>query len=384
MEMNEVNEEVSITDNNAQTTYNFDEVEQLTSTPEEKSDVELVKEAMEGKEEKEAPQGDAVEAKSEEEKDGEIKEEKDPSEEIKEEEVKEEIKKILGKFGEENLEIPANAVFKHTVDGQEVEVPLQELLNNYSGKIPWDRKYTELSKEKKEYQEQVSAVNNYINGFRDIIQKGDMEGALSYFAEFAGQNPLEFKKALRESLSPKFEQYNKMSEDQRRLLDIQEENKFLKEKQESELKQRQAYQSQQEVELRLQKIQETHNMTQEDLEQNYKELAENFGGDKVTPEMIGEYHVRKSAYQKAEALLTSIDPIHVQNEVTLDNMANLILKYPDNNDQDWNAILEQAFGKKVKKSSKSEVLTKKVSSSSGREASNSARADKNVLTFDDL
>jgi len=368
---------VDSTDQASQTSYNFDEIEQLVPVNKGKSDEEIVEKAVEMAEESEkVAKNDTKEEEIEENGD------KD-KEEVKEEEVKEEIKKLLGKFGEENLEIPANTVFKHTVDGQEVEIPLQELLNNYAGKIPWDKKYTELSKERTEHKSQVEAVNNYINGFREIISKGDMEGALSYFAEFAGQSPLEFKKALRESLSPKFDQYNKMSDEQRRIADIQEENKFLKERQESELKQRQAYQAQQEVELKLQQIQEAHNMTEEDLEQGYKELKAHFGQE-PSPEMIGEYHVRKLAYSKAETLLSSIDPNFAQEDATLDNMANLVIKYPNHTDEDWAVILEKAFGKKVKKSSKNEVLTKKVNSSSSKEASNSAKAEQNILTFDDL
>ena len=40
-------------------------------------------------------------------------------------------------------------MFTHKVDGQDVNVDLQELLNNYSGKVSYDQKFQELAEKKK-------------------------------------------------------------------------------------------------------------------------------------------------------------------------------------------------------------------------------------------
>ena len=55
----------------------------------------------------------------------------------------------MAKQGEEDLELAANTLFKQKIDGEEVDVDLQELLNNYSGKISYDKKFQELSDQKK-------------------------------------------------------------------------------------------------------------------------------------------------------------------------------------------------------------------------------------------
>ena len=56
-----------------------------------------------------------------------------------EEEQIEEIKKLIAKYNDEETEIAANSVFRHKIDGEEVDVELQELLNNYSGKVSYEK-----------------------------------------------------------------------------------------------------------------------------------------------------------------------------------------------------------------------------------------------------
>ena len=65
-------------------------------------------------------------------------------------------------------------MFKHKVDGEEVDVELQELLNNYREKLSYDKKFQELSDQKKEYEKdlnqyrsEMDEVNNYINNFAE-------------------------------------------------------------------------------------------------------------------------------------------------------------------------------------------------------------------------
>ena len=65
---------------------------------------------------------------------------------------KKDVKNLRMKMGEELFNVASDATFKVKVDGKSEEVPLQELINNYSGKTAWDKKFTEIGKEKKEVQ----------------------------------------------------------------------------------------------------------------------------------------------------------------------------------------------------------------------------------------
>jgi len=389
----EVNAPNDQTDQTSQSNFTFDEIDSITSNGEsakefldKANDEDNVddKEEKEEKEDKKVPDEGKREIKEDEEEDKEEKEEEEKEEkEEKKEEVKKEIKKVKSSFDGKELDLPAEAIIKHVVDGKEVEVSVQELLNNYSGKVPWDKKYSELSKERNHFKNEVKVVENYINDFRNLVHKNDMQGALSYFAEFAGVPPLEFKKQLRSSLLPQYEQYSKMSEEQKKVLEIKEENEFLKGKTESENRQRQAQQAHAALEQSISVIQETHKISDEDLVKAYDELVENYKGE-ITPEVIGQYYVHKNAYSRTEQLISSMDPSLLQNEVVVETVAKIILQNPEFTDTDVSDLLKQTF-KIEKKRSKSEVLTKKVKTGEKKEQKQiNKNKSSSPFSFDEL
>ena len=98
-------------------TLSFDELDQLTDGRSEKELLSEAKKETKGEENKSSAKEKSSGKKAEA-----IAEEAEKKEE--------EIKKLIAKYGEENLEMPANAIFKHKVDGEEIDVELQELLNN--------------------------------------------------------------------------------------------------------------------------------------------------------------------------------------------------------------------------------------------------------------
>ena len=112
-----------------------------------------------------------------------------------------------------------------------------------------------LSDQKKTHEDEVRQIEAYINEFASAVNNKDIMGALSYFAEFAGMSPLDFKQQLKNTLYPQYEQYSKMDENQRKFAEIQEENEYLKWKHESETKRSQMEQSNKELQERVAKIQ---------------------------------------------------------------------------------------------------------------------------------
>ena len=162
--------------------------------------------------------------------------------EINEEEAaKEEYKKLMATYGEEELEIAANALFKHKVDGEEVDVELQELLNNYSGKVSYDKKFQEFSSSKKDfetykdqYDKDIEAITGYVSTFREKMNSEDPMAALNYFAEFSGMKPHEFRRQLVNAMIPEVNRLSGMSADQYQAEYLKQENEYLQKKQESE------------------------------------------------------------------------------------------------------------------------------------------------------
>jgi hypothetical protein len=160
-----------------------------------------------------------IEAKDEdgeEEESEEDSEENDEEEEIKaekeEKDEKEEDKapksKLRMKMGNDLYNVTSDATFKVKVDGQTLDVPVQELINNYSGKTAWDKKFTEIGKEKKALEFEKSTLLKQKDSLSEHFNKAiaplkDKEAnpmdALLYLVEMSGEDPYNAYRRIMES-----------------------------------------------------------------------------------------------------------------------------------------------------------------------------------------
>lgn len=122
--------------------------------------------------------------------------------------------------------IDAESTFKVKVDGEMQEVPVQELINNYSGKTAWDKKFTEIGKEKKtlefeksQIQSQknklIQAVNSALGPIKDP-DKNPMDSLL-YLVEMTGEDPYTAYRRIMESNLEELGSLMDMTETEREL-----------------------------------------------------------------------------------------------------------------------------------------------------------------------
>ena len=305
------------------------------------------------------------------------------------EEVKEEIKKLFGKFGEEEVEIAATTLFKHTVDGEEKDVSLQELINNYSGKVGWDKKFQELTEDRKEYdtevrshKEEVDRINSYINTFRDKMQNNDPLGALEYFASFSGMKPYEFREALIQGIAPEISRLAELNEDQYRSEQLAAENEYLQKQQESAQKQAEEEQAHRELLSEIASVREAHSISEEEFKAGYEDLVNDPDfAEKLTPDLVGQYVNECRAFSKSDELLSGISPKLSENEEILESVQKMVLENPDFADEDYLEIIKGAYEETLKTASQS--VSKKVEKVSEKQEPKERRREE-YLSFDDL
>jgi hypothetical protein len=150
-------------------------------------------------EEEESEEEESEEEESEEEEEIEVK---------KEEEEKKDSKKLRMRMGDELFNVDSDASFKVKVDGQNVDVPLQELINNYSGKTAWDKKFTEIGKEKKTLEVEKSQVTKQSEELKRHVaaalaplktKDGNPMDSLLYLVEMSGDDPYNAYRRIMES-----------------------------------------------------------------------------------------------------------------------------------------------------------------------------------------
>lgn len=122
--------------------------------------------------------------------------EEQPIHESKEDKVN---KKIRMRMADGELyNVDAESSFKVKVDGKMADVPLQELINNYSGKTAWDKKFTEIGKEKKTLEFEKAQISSQKQKLSDHVTKalnplkdpnGNPLDSLLYLVEMSGDDP---------------------------------------------------------------------------------------------------------------------------------------------------------------------------------------------------
>ena len=290
--------------------------------------------------------------------------EKETEQDTEEEEQIEEIKKLIAKFGDEETELAANAIFNHKIDGEDVDVELQELLNNYSGKVSYEKKFQDLSGKKKEfeafkneYDSDIQDIYGVLNSFKDSMKQNDAMGALNHFAAFSGMKPYEFQETLINSLAPEVVRRAHLSEEQLRSEKLQAENQYLHQQKESEQVKFQEQQARQELQNEIKQIQEAHSISDESFNEAYQELAESDYAGEINPSAVAEYYIHSQAFSKAGNILTTVNPSLIKQEEIIDSLQKVIVENPQFDDNDLLELVTEVYGNHVEQTSK-KVSTK--------------------------
>lgn len=369
----------------------FDDLDNLTDG---RSNKEIVNEAKKevknpssGEENKSQDKGLGGDEAKQVAKEASKKDKEKTSKEESEGKEEESLKKILGQSGKKQYELNSDTIFKHKVDGEEIDVSLQDLLNNYSGKTSYDKKFQEFSDTKKEFESQktkynteISQINEYITTFAQKLRDEDALGALEYFAEFAGMKPYEFRTELIRQISPEVERRSMMSSDEIENENLKAQNEYLRAQQESEARHKDTEQSQQELSNEIKRIQETHNITDDDFTNTYQELVDsNYDGD-ITPAIVGEYYVHTQAFSKAENVLNQVDSNLASNDHIIESLQKVIVENPSFDNDDLMEIVQEVYGNYKKEAS--EKVSKKLAVSEKSEKK--SRSKENFVSFEDF
>lgn len=363
-----VSEDVNASDAGA---LSFDELDSLTD---DRSDENLAKELKETQGEKDKSQ---LENKS----NGE-------EEEASEQEIEEAVKKLIARYGENELEIAANAIFKHKVDGEEVDVELQELLNNYSGKVSYDKKFQEFSTTKKDfeaykskYDKDIEQINRYINNFAEKFRGNDALGALEYFAEFTGMKPYEFRRELLAQIEPEVYRRSQMTQEQLLAEELHFQNEYLARQHEAvqqELKQQQAYSD---LLSEIAEVQKAHGISDDVFEKSYLELAESDYEGTITPAAVASYYTNLQAYSRAEEILDLVDPTLANQDPVIDNLQQVIMENPSFDNNTLLEIVTEVYNDYLKGMSKS--VSKKAPAQKKQETKPS-QSKENYVDWDEI
>lgn len=99
------------------------------------------------------------------------------------------------KAGDSEHDISGDAVVTIPLDGKKEEVKLQDLVNNYNGKVAWDKRFTELDKSEKAHKSSMGEMTKMVSDLHEKAQK-DPETAWDFLADWTKQDPVALKEKI--------------------------------------------------------------------------------------------------------------------------------------------------------------------------------------------
>lgn len=193
--------------------------------------------------------------------------------------------------------VDADAKVRVKVDGEFQEIPVQDLVNNYSGKTAWDKKFTELGNQKKEFetektqviqtQEFLKKTVGEIAGILNDPNKNPFD-ALSFLVEKSGQDPYTLWKRSLEANLDEIEKLQSMDEHERKAYFLEKKDEFRTKADEARKK---AFEDEQSKFSAIQKadaLRQAQGVSEEQFMEAWDEL-EAQGEQNPTDEQIVEY-----------------------------------------------------------------------------------------------
>ena len=260
------------------------------------------------------------------------------------------------------LEIPKDAKVKVKVDGQEIDVSIEELKSGYSGKQAISKRFTELDNEKKSFAKEKSQVLADGNRMREEIAslKGGFEAVVSEFTKngFTSKNPSilvdqlldkigidshAYNRAVFEHNLPEYASFFEMDDVQRDAYFAKKENEFLRKKDQTfaeRTREAQANQARQQQEFNLIK---KSGLSVDDFNQHFEELAD-LGSEDLSVETVLEFAKVKPIFDKAGEIISKTP--RAGDVELIQSVSRLLMEFPNTTEEE---IIEHVTGKKAAK-----------------------------------
>lgn len=270
------------------------------------------KEAKEPKESKKGSDIDTLEdkdlEKDEDEKDSSPKKEK--SEKGKEEEEgedetaeekaeKAEAKKLKIRMSDGLYGIESDAKVRVKIDGAFQEVPVQELINNYSGKVAYDKKFSEIGNEKKVLEQEKTQLSKKAEFLKSTVDevlthltdetKNPLD-ALYFLVEKSGHDIYSVYKKMLDANLDEVENLMSMSEVERKAYFLEKKDEFRTKSEQARMAESAKEQAFNQAIQKVDSLRQAHGVSEEQYLQALEQLeSEGLDTNKMTDEQVVDY-----------------------------------------------------------------------------------------------
>ena len=268
----------------------FDELEEVTKT-EKKAKAEK-NEAKEPKEEKSQDLTSDTDKGKKAEKPKEAKEPKESKEETKAaDDLEKQIKKIKAKYNENEYELEEDSLLPVKINGKEEMVPIKDIMNNYSGKVAWDKKFSELDQIRKSTSTKELKIKEIENLIKSAYDEQDPNMKMYKIAQLVGMDPIEYRNKFFNDNISMLEKWYSMTEDERKADALAYEANIHKHRAdtlEKSIKEKQDLES---LRSKVNQLRERHQVSEQEFLDKYEQFDKQIKTGSMNPQMISPEYI---------------------------------------------------------------------------------------------
>lgn len=274
------------------------------------------------------------------------------------------------------LDVTETAEVDWKVDGKVEKVKVRDLLDNYAGKVSYDRKFQELATQRKGFQEEASKFEGsrerhkaLINDMHKATSEGRVFDAVANMLEMTGLDkkidPRKYVSELRESLVKHAQALAGMSPEQKRIIELQEEQDHQSAKYNRLSQQRDQEHAEKVYHERVTKAIESVKSSPEEFVQTRDFMVDFYkreGKDtaEITPEVIAQQIRDVRDYGTVQRAMQSVDPELTKNQHLWKTTVDLLRANPTWTEEDVKGIFQKAVGAKRSKAISAKVAKQPV------------------------
>lgn len=221
-------------------------------------------------------------------------------------------KLIKAKFNDVETDLDEESLVPVKINGVEQMVQIKDLMGNYSGKVAYDKKFTELSKNEKAQKIHEMKLRQAADTVRGIFQEPDHIKRMFKMAEAAGVDPVQFREQFLSDNINLLEKWQNMSEAERDADAKDFQAKYYKQRADTLEGSMRQQQTQRELEAKLSTLRASHNVSDEEFSnqaaQVEQAIAEGYlDKSKATPEYVIETLQKERLWKAVDESLKNLN-----------------------------------------------------------------------------
>lgn len=224
--------------------------------------------------------------------------------------TKQDFKTLKLRNGETDLDLRLDSLVPIKVDGKLEKVQLQDLLSNYSGKVAWDKKFTEVDKVRQQALQDLKTVKQAeteIAELHKLTTEGKAHEAIYRIAELMGANPINVLNDLRQQFLTQLGLEDVIPEEYQARL-VEEERDYYKSKLERESQKYQNEAQLKNTETRMNDVIEKFGMTADQFAEVYYNMRETEPTRSLEPEDVAIEYANREAMKYISGVINEVNP----------------------------------------------------------------------------